>query len=139
MLPGKININRTSSNQEDDYISISIVDESSHVQFVDVKMSLLAFANAITGMGFNSCDFELRCPELVGMKRERKEELLPRPKFQDTIEDLQKILNPFEVDGWIGSLYDMTNHHYWVGDNQVKVGFTRHVPSDKKNEDEDDS
>jgi len=138
MLPGRISISRTSSNREDDYISISIVDESSHVQFVDVKMSLLDFANAITGVAFNSCDFELRHPELVGMKREHKSELLPCSKFGDTVEDLQKILDPFEVDGWFGSLYDLTNHHNRsrFGD-QVRVGFIRYVPSDEKNVNED--
>jgi len=137
VLPGKITISKTSCNLEDDYISISIVDESSHVQFVDVKMSLLDFANAITGLAFNSCDFELRHPELVGMKRESKSELLPRPKFGCSVVDLQRILDPFEVDGWFGSFYDMKNHHNWVGDNQVSVGFTRYVPSDEENEDED--
>ena len=126
ILPGKISINRTTSNKEGDFVSIEITDEKSHVQFCRIKISLLEFAKVITGLSFRSCELDLMGLDAVGKIREHKEEIIPLPNKEKQDETLA----PYEIDGWIGDRRDLLSHHRWFCKDDkwfAKVNFTRYV------------
>lgn len=107
-------------------MSITITDESSHVRFMDVKVDMKTFANILTGLAYQSCEFELRSPDIVGMVRENKIVPMPIPKYDANDDAIEAMFVPFEVDGWIGNRPDITNHHRHFN-NKVNVGFHRFV------------
>ena len=125
-LPGNLTISRVQSSHEDDYMEIRVVDESSHVQFVSVKVGIKTFMDALTGRAHQPCEFELRKPELVGMAKEGKSLLVPKPQWNATEEDIDGILAPFEVEGWIATRENIKNNHNYRGD-KVQVNFHRFV------------
>lgn len=126
---GSITISRVSSTHGDPYIQVSIQDETSRHQFIELTMSMEAFAMALTGMGAQPLMFDLRGVDYVGKRREFKNELVPRPPSTERAcqNDVAVIvLAPFEKDGWVGRADDLWNHHKAVGDKQ-RVLFTRYV------------
>jgi len=130
-MKGKITISRVQCSHEDDYVGIQITDEISGTRFVQIKLDLKAFANAITGFAMQSCEFETNKLERIGTKREHKVEFVPRPKLQQEAKAAKKeldiILSHLEVDGWEATRGDAYNHHRWSGDEMVSVGFIRYV------------
>ena len=130
-MKGKITLGRYASNYEDiNPIRFQLEDDKSGVLFLDVKMTLKDFALMITGLGYIDCEFELKNSELVGKTREHKtENIVVRDAWDITEEEKLEALKPFEVDGWIGSKYDISNHNNIVKglSNTYKVGFTRYV------------
>lgn len=126
---GSITISRVTSSHGDPYIQVSVQDETSRHQFIEMTMGMEAFAMALTGMGAQPLTFDLRDVDYVGKRREVKEELVPRPlSSRDYLPNLiaAVVLKPFEVDGWVGRADDLWNHHKAVGDKQ-RVLFTRYV------------
>lgn len=132
-LSGRMRISRTQSNQEDDYISLALTDVGSGVPFLNVKISLSAFADLLTNREA-ACDFELRWTDSVGMLREHKTEnvFVPKSTWEHRKAVAEAALVPHEVDGWKGSVTDAMNHHRRVthddGGTTYLVGFTRFVP-----------
>jgi len=131
MSKGHITLSKYSSNFEDDHpIHLKIEDADSSAQFIDIRMTLENFALLLTNMGYIDCQFELRALDVVGKKREHKKESvsLPPGMFLPTKEQAKELIKPFEVDGWIGSIDDATNHHNRsrVSDN-VLVSFVRFI------------
>ena len=131
MAKGNITLSRYDSNYEDTHpIHLKVEDKDSGTQFIDIGMTLKDFAFLITGMGYIDCQFELRGLDVVGKKREHKKESvsLPPGMFLPTKEQAKELIKPFEVDGWIGSIDDATNHHNRsrVSDN-VLVSFVRFI------------
>lgn len=136
-LKGGLSITRPSGNVGPEYIQISVNDDLSSTQFVTVRVPLAAFAAAITGLGHVECEFDLR-PDLIGMKRENKEEWIASEPLPYTMEGLARenlaapLLAPFEVDGWKGRVDDLFNHHRRNREG-ARVTFVRYVePEDKR-------
>ena len=120
---GQISIGRVSSNKEPySYISIQVVDSKSHTTFLQVAMSLEALGNAITGMSFQPCKFELYGTN-VGKTHEHKTVFVPCDTRNIKTDDAkQKVLAPYEVDGWQGRLSDLGNMHRY--NTTPTTGFT---------------
>lgn len=126
-LKGKVSITRWHGNKEPyTGITITLIDELSGCQCVEIEISPEQLGLAVTGSQ-QDCEFQWR-PQNVGMKSEHKTETVP---FDGTREDRkaqEKAVAPFEVDGWkcsdFSSLY---NHHRNVGGKNYRVGFTRYV------------
>lgn len=57
-INGKITISRRFSGDED-YMSISLKDDTSSVAICNVEMGLVEFARALTGLGYVDCDIDL--------------------------------------------------------------------------------
>jgi hypothetical protein len=104
-MEGKITISRDSN----DRIGIQIHDEASGIRFVEFKMSLEAFAQAITGLARVSGELQLRGLENVGKRLEiqRREAMCPDLGF-----DKQRYLTwlaenaaepGWEIDYYLGS------------------------------------
>jgi len=128
-MDGKITLSRYNSNYEDkEPIHIKLEDESSGVQFIDISMTLENFALMLTNLGYIDCEFQLRGLDNVGKQREHKVEYIPMPKgfWMPTKEDAITLIKPFEVDGWMGSVDDVLNHHnHDKKEGCVRVGFIR--------------
>lgn len=127
------------SRSSDRRFRLSIACESSRVQFVELDLSPEEFSAAITGMVTTGVEGEVRGLRFVGSRVETKTELVPFDTFKgrhvhdpevNGDPEAQKALNPFEVDGWQGSLRDMRNYHRrrQLGDGVFQeVNFYRHV------------
>lgn len=130
-MKGKITISRVQCSHEDDYICIQVIDEVSETRFVEVKLTPETFANVITGLAFQDCEFKTRDLNRIGLFREYKTEKIHRPKKYKSTDgakvELDSILEPFEIDGWLATRDDAYNNHRWAEDYKVKVGFTRYV------------
>lgn len=131
-MKGKISIARFMSNREPERgISITVEDELSGVRFLEVTMSAETLGNVITGLGGQDCEFELRGAELIGLKQEHKEESIAVPEFPGRLSEKQinLLLSPYEVDGWMGRGSDVNNHHRYDNKSKtVRVTFFRYVP-----------
>ena len=111
-LPGKITITRPMDPRvEEEYISISVKDMVSHKEVVEVRVPLDNFSKALTGQGFIDCEIKYPSQENIGKKRETKYENVPCKDYLETEEEKREVLEPFEVDGWIGRSSDLNNHH----------------------------
>lgn len=135
-LPGKITISRSHGGTEEKPVNITIQDKLSGCYLLEVHMSLLEYANALTGMGSCECLLEYYpdCP--AGKKREVKHELvfISTNSYNQEVraKAIRKALKPLEVDGWKGRDEDAQNGHntrkyesgkgYWSN-----VGFMRFV------------
>lgn len=71
-ITGAISIHRTQSNRDPDVITLVLRDETSRINFVEVKMSLEAFALAVTGLAYQPCEIETDGLEHVGMVKETR-------------------------------------------------------------------
>ena len=129
-MDGKLTISRYNDFGNKDPIHITITDEKSGVSFCDIEMSLENFARAITGISLQKCNFSTHNLSKVGMKREIKSESVQTPDdFSSSNKDEKiKILKPYNIDGWQGSLSDLGNHHHYnYGNKSYTVSFTRWV------------
>jgi len=131
-MKGQITISRVHSHQEQDYVSIRFNDETNGAEFLDAKMSLGSFADALLGLARVYCEFELR-PQHVGKRREIKTEIVTVSSYSPTPEQKAAALAPFEVDGWVGRQSDLGNHHCAagvstrIGEYAYRVSFVRFV------------
>lgn len=130
-MKGNITISRNSRG----VITISLIEEDSRVEFVEAELTTANFAEALTGLAHVECKLKVRGLDLVGLKREVKEELVPIPS-SPTESEIKAAFAPFEVDGWSGYRNDATNSHRWSGKRgedglqPTRVHFTRHVSQD---------
>lgn len=145
VLKGRISIGRSYGGaREDEPVSIRVEDQLSGLEVISIRMTLEDFATALMGQGFIPCTFDYNDTKRIGMHREVKTELVKfncyrdRPSRQVNAsnyaeveeEYLRSKLAPFEVDGWSGRTYDLTNGHNIVtidGESYQKVGFMRFV------------
>jgi len=129
MAKGNVTISRVNTG-DGQYMEIRITDGSSGTEFVEAKLSLENFAQAIIGLGYVECEIETRRLDLVGKKREHKTEMVACNGWELDRKDesaINNVLAPYEIDGWIGSHYDMKNSKNYRGHETVKVSFTRYV------------
>lgn len=122
-MRGKITISRYSNSNDAEPIHISIQENDSLVEFVNISMTLEDFAMALTGLGHTDCGLEFRGLDKIGKVREHKiERVYVGDEYQFTNERAKELMKAFEVDEWEGSAYDLRNSH-----NQTKDGKHRNV------------
>lgn len=68
-IDAKITICRTRSSHEDDYISVSVHDDKSGIQFLTMKIGLADFAQCITGLSAVHGEGTVRGLDYIGKKR----------------------------------------------------------------------
>lgn len=134
-LPGRLTISRTQSTVSGDRVTIRLVDEVSGISFVELSLSLAAFAAAITGLGDVHAEMELRGLDVVGMRHEAKTETVDLPdqftRGEEFQAALRELVAPLEVDGWKASIDRSYNPHRSVsrvdGTRGYGVHFHRYV------------
>jgi len=126
-----IRISRTSSNREEDYMTIEINDEVSGIRIATVKMSLLEFANTMTRLpGLGTVEVAIDAP--IGFKKETKNVHVDvGPPHKTTKTSIRTVVKKHEIEGWIGNDSDAQNHHRQVSDrsklNTYSVSYHRYV------------
>lgn len=137
-LKGRMRMVRTTSNVEEDYISIEVEDELSSIRFLKIKMPLGSMADLMTSREAE-CEFETLAWHNVGKKREVKREKVFVPDVgYDLMERLKaadEAVKKFNVDGWRGNARDAVNQHNQCGRGEedgvggwfYRVSFTRFV------------
>lgn len=128
----KLTISRPSGT-DTGYITIRVMDGDSGSHFVDVKVPYEEFALAITGMGHVDCSAVVRGLNRLGLVRENKSEVITLPPSVSRVEqddEINDLLAPYEVDGWIGNRDDFKNWHRRSrspSGNTITVSFQRWV------------
>lgn len=142
-MKGKITITKVTcgGRSENDYVSISIEDKLSSIEFVEVKMDIESFGRALFGLGNVPIEFEFQGVDKIGKKFENKTVevmITHRENESPGTGDIDIALSKYEIDGWKGDRRDCINMHKLVrrgGDYTVyDVHFFRWV--DVKNESE---
>lgn len=136
-LPARINISRTSGGSDPDKpIRIWLEDEASGVQIVEFLLTLEDFAKALTAQGHIPCtaiwgnDLTL---SLIGCKREVKTERIETTESQPGRKEIKRLLDAYEVDGWLGSAAEFENwhrHEQEDGRHFYTVNFCRYIRED---------
>lgn len=126
---GFITISRPVGQGE--YISITIGDCNSGIEFVELNIDLDWFTKAITGQTHVLGALTVKELDLVGKKREHKTELInvTNIDYGDKLA-LKQAMEVFHLDGWKGRIDDMSNGHKRVrkGDKTFQeVVFIRYV------------
>lgn len=103
LLKGQITISMCSNGK----ISITIVDESSRVEFFDGEITPEEFGLAVTGLGARPIEFEARGMDKVGLKKESKPLVFPIPETEKWNEKTWAAENAqsFAETGWTADTY----------------------------------
>lgn len=134
MTTGRLTISRITGGSKDQ-ISIKVSDKSSGTEFIEVRIPPEEFALALTGLGYQTCEFFLRGIDRVGLTHESKYEIITIPGLAFTSDDLlsdrviHSAVSPYEVDGWEADLSQIGNHHYRTPEGW-KVAFHRYVANE---------
>ena len=101
-IKGHVSINRDSR----DIIKISVVDEASRAQFLEIHLTPENFAMAVTGLSHMECDMEVRKLDVVGKKKyvEQRVTYCPLSDHNRTILGEWLLQNAQET-GWIIDTY----------------------------------
>lgn len=130
-IPVKLNINRIYGGDGERPMRIEIIDDISGTIILRADFSFENFMRALTGQAAIEGAGKVFLCGPVGCTTETKREALPRPKGnRGDGEEAKRLLNPFEVDGWVGTPDDLYNHHCWADDGKVSVMFRRYVRPD---------
>lgn len=118
-MKGHISISYVRSSEEDDFMRISIDDQSSGITFLDVDLSMLNYAKVTAGLGYIPCEFTLRHADNIGKKLETKTEIVFVPKcdYHDREAVAADAVDDFDhkgEEGWVGRVSDAMNHHRLV-------------------------
>ncbi len=129
-LKGKLSISRPTYGDGRKLINITLVDEISGSEFLDLEIPTQQFAECLTGLSRVECEFEYR-PDRVGLRYEHKTERVPfLYPFGVNEEDRDKAAKaacePFETDGWAGDWKECLNGHK-RGGGHATVIFRRWV------------
>ncbi len=138
-LAGEMTLSRVTSNTEDDYITLTVVDRASRSHFFKARLSLEGFARMLTGRGNVEVDLEVFTAKL-GMRREHKTVFLPVPTDYLQGEAWEvfylPLLEKIEVDGWSARQEDIDNNNKRKlskdGMWRVEVVCERWVPSEEE-------
>jgi len=147
-MKGRLSIGKVTccGNREKDYIRIQLEDSLSSMEFVQVKVDLKTFTQALFGLSNVPMEFELMGIDRVGKKYEHKtvEVLIPRPDIGSPSDDvIHAAIKPYEIDGWIGRSEDAKNHHNRVENipagSVYKIHFCRWVEVEGEGSNEKES
>ena len=140
-VPVSVLVSIASGGNKDTRINLEVVDEVSRCVICNVEMSLEEWAKADHSMtGYGTAEIFRNAP--LGKKRENKTVFVPygAPSNSHTHtkgEAAQKLLEPFEVDGWKGRAKDLSNSHMWRRDEQGNAGalvsFSRYIDVEEDN------
>lgn len=133
-IPVNIRISKYTSNTRPDGVKLSIEDKISGSIFIECDISMMAFAQMLTGSGGDAVGEFLGVH--IGMVHEVKTEVVEvsgKGKSYGDEGPARKAIAPFEVDGWRGSVSGAMNHHRHTGGNKYSVGFSRFVPLTPEN------
>ena len=109
-MNGKITISSPRSNKKGHYIQISIVDDDSNTQFVEIEMKLEDFAAAITGLA--RCPIEFKINQINNVEKKKKFKTI-FVKKNDNIDDLKEYLSEYETNAWkFETISNYGNSHY---------------------------
>lgn len=126
---GALTISKYQGGQRGSGVTVSLRDNLSKCEIIDIDISVEEFAQALFGLGDRPCEFEARVKNL-GKTRETKSERIKPPEIKDykrSKEIAAKALKPYEIDGWYGDEDDLLNHHRCNPDGTHTVGFVRWV------------
>lgn len=130
-MNGKITISKTTDNRNNKEIRITIEDSASSISFVEARISLENFAEALTGLGFVDIDFKVRGLENIGKTRERKtvEINLGKTGYDGLRELALSEARKIESDGWVcdGYFSSQYSFRYKDGNTIFSAGFVRYV------------
>ena len=133
-MNGKLTISRWTSNVEPySGIRIEVTDQLSGITFMCADIKQADFADALTGLSFVPCGFELRFVENVGKRVETKDVKIEVTKHPSNYSDEEalKIIAEYEVDGWTSrGLYVWKNSHNWKG-KVLSLSLFRYVGAEK--------
>lgn len=132
-MKGNIRLSRVTSNQEPyNYASITIEDEISGIEFLKIDMCFEELGKFVAGTT-GEMNFQTRGINNIGKTRETKRETIPIPENffgQFTDIEAKELIKSYEVDGWVGSTYDLNNQRKTVKENGKTgrlVSFTRYI------------
>ncbi len=109
--PGTLSIHRTTSG-DGPYVSITLTDDRSRLRVVDLRVELLEFAHAITGLAEQGVSYRVNKSPDVGKKKEVEECIVAVPEGRDEWEQQARdIVRDQAADGWDVRLSDLMNHH----------------------------
>lgn len=105
-LPAKLSISKVQTNRDDPHICISITDANSGITFSAVEVSLIEFADAITGLARVSCTHETRNTEYLGKYYVSEPRTITVPHLGYNKEAYKEwLLNNAQEEGWIIDSY----------------------------------
>lgn len=122
----KLTISRPSCGNGDEYIMIQIQDCISRERFVELKIGLREFAEAITGLSQVACSATVRGLDHVGKRKETTKQRIPIPKHAcDSRQDSKNyILQLKPPHGWILDTYlDAKDSIILNGDTNIVEEF----------------
>jgi hypothetical protein len=113
-------------HDEKDYVTLELIDDTSRRVVTKIFVELHDFAQALFGLAYQNCEYEIRSdPSLWGKRKERKQIVLPSPKSYDRSaqrRELKEAAKSYEVDGWTADVDGALNSQH-----PSAVTFSRYV------------
>ena len=112
----KIKANISISRSSNDMVNLTLADEASGIQFVDMQISLSDYARIITGLSHVEIEGEVRGLENVGKLkvRETRRVICPLDTYDRSILREWLVTTQAEdgwtIDGYLGSQNSITQH-----------------------------
>lgn len=110
-------------------VSIAIEDQISGSRILEVDLSMMEFAQMMSGLMARPCWIEMM-GQNFGKISEHKTEVIETPEnrgpYKERDKWAAKQLQPYEKDGWRGRADDLLNHHRDLGKGE-KEGTRRHT------------
>jgi hypothetical protein len=127
----ELEIHRALNGRDEFPISVQITDHTSSCRILQMDLGVEQFGEILFGRSGLRAEGELWLDNPIGCAPQHKNEAVPRPrKYPPIKQEEDKILAPFEIDGWRGNRSDLHNHHRWVDDKLVSVSFARFINPD---------
>jgi hypothetical protein len=134
-LNGTICVSRPQRGDGRAEIRIELTDATSRVHFLEVSVDPAALMEAITGLGYQPCVFELRGIENVGKTAENTtgKVFVPKCEWKDRESVARSAIDAHELtaQGWFGYVSDACNHHKLTrhedGGDWYTVNFHRFI------------
>jgi hypothetical protein len=115
----KMTITRPSYGDNKQRISITVTDNASHIQFLDLEMKLDDFACMMTGLAHVEAIGEARGLENVGKTKESKELIFELPNDTYSAREVApKTCQNFADPGWTASPYFNSQNSFFKKDDK---------------------
>jgi hypothetical protein len=115
----------------DSEVHITITDEISGTRLFEGYMDAESFAQALFARAYTRFKEAEAFTKYTGMKCEHKTEIVPfvSKDYKNRKLEAAAALKPFEIDGWMGYVNDIGNHHLGSEKTGYRVKFHRYVPN----------
>lgn len=127
MLKGKFRITYGGEYKDPQPIRIEVEDARAGVQFLTLRMTGDALAQALVGSMQVDCELELGGLQNVGKQSEHKRVQVGPLEWNSTDEEVLAALARHEVDGWTGRVGDARNPHNRNREGMYMVVYYRWV------------